>query len=86
MPDATNVLIITGLTLPEVPASHLERIRATLGPDGHVTVATTRAEALAAAPTADVILGFLDPELFAVCERLRWVHAIASGVDAFMFP
>ena len=86
MPTPKNVLIITGLTLPSVPEEHLDRIGATLGPDGRVTVATTRAEALAAAPEADVILGFLDPELFALCERLRWVHAIASGVDAFMFP
>lgn len=81
-----QVLITTGLTLPEVPADHLARIQAAVAPDGGVTVATTREAALAAAPQADVILGFLDPELFAVCERLRWVHAIASGVDAFMFP
>ncbi|PZC46199.1 MAG: Phosphoglycerate dehydrogenase [Chloroflexi bacterium] len=81
-----HVLIITGLTLSEVPADHLARIESALEPHGVVTIATTREEALAAAPQADVILGFVDPELFALCERLRWVHAIASGVDAFMFP
>ena len=81
-----HVLIITGLTLAEVPADHLARIRSTLGADGEVTIATSRAEALAAAPEADAILGFVDPKLFALCERLRWVHAIASGVDGILFP
>jgi len=81
-----HVLIITGLTLPEVPADHLTLIRAVLGPNDEVSIASTRADALAGAPTADVILGFVDPELLALCERLRWVHAIASGVDAILFP
>jgi phosphoglycerate dehydrogenase-like enzyme len=81
-----NVLIITGLTLREVPAERIEQIRGALGPDAELTVASTRAEALAAAPRAEVILGPIDHELFALCERLRWVHAIASGVDAFLFP
>lgn len=81
-----HVLIMTGLTLPEVPPSYLSQIRSLVGPDDEVTVATSRAEALAVAPQADVILGYVDPEVFAVCERLRWTHAIASGVDGILSP
>ena len=81
-----HVLIMTGLTLPAVPAEYLARIRSTLGADGEVTIAETRAAALAGAPAADVILGVVDPELFALCERLRWLHAITSGADAILFP
>ena len=35
---------------------------------------------------ADVILGFVPHALFQAAPRLRWVHAIASGVDAFLYP
>lgn len=81
-----HVLIMTGLTLPEVPPTYLSQIRSLVGSDGEVTVASSRREALAAAPQADVILGYLDPEMFAICERLRWTHAIASGVDGILSP
>ena len=81
-----QVLIMTGLTLPEVSSVQLARIRTVLGADDVVTVARTPAEALVAAPQAHIILGRLDEELFATTERLRWVHAATSGVDAFLFP
>ena len=81
-----QILIMTGQTLPEVSPAQLARVRGALGADDTVTVAQTREEALAAAPTAHVVLGFIDEELFATTERLRWVHAIAAGVDAFLFP
>jgi len=80
-----KILIIPGLTLPP-PAPHdIERIRAAAGPDSEVVVCEMRA-ALAQAADAEVILGLLTEKLFAAAPRLRWVHAIASGVDSFLFP
>jgi phosphoglycerate dehydrogenase-like enzyme len=80
-----NVLIIPGLTFPEPSADDLERIRRAAGPDCAITVCdASRAHEHAGA--AEAILGFISPRLLAAAPRLRWVHAIASGVDAFLFP
>lgn len=81
-----NVLVIPGLTLPEPDAAQLERIRDAAGRGGQVTVAADRDSVYSAAPDAEVILGPLSPRLFAAAPRLRWVHAIASGVDGYLFP
>lgn len=81
-----NVLIIPGLTLPEVSAEDVERIRITAGGSGTVTVTSDLASAIVAAADVEVILGFLPKRLFLAASRLRWVHAIASGVDSFLYP
>ena len=81
-----NVLIIPGLTLPEVSAEDVERIRITAGGSGTVTVTSDPASAIVAAADVEVILGFLPKRLFLAASRLRWVHAIASGVDSFLYP
>lgn len=85
--NTLDVLIIPGLTLPAVSAADVERIRVAAGADASVSVVTEAASASApAAETAHVILGFVPPRLFQRARRLRWVHAIASGVDAFLYP
>ncbi len=81
-----HILIITGLTLASVTDEQLHDIREAAGPDAVITIAADREEALAAAPEVDVILGFIDPQLLAAAPKLRWVHAIASGVDFMLFP
>ena len=81
-----HIVVITDMTLPDVSAAQLRAIETAAGPDGTVTVATERAQALAAVPQADVILGCIDPELFELCTRLKWVHATASGADSMLFP
>ncbi len=80
-----NILIIPGLTLPEISSADLERIRIAAGPRSEVLVVEP-ADALRYARDAEVILGLLTPKLFTAAPKLRWVHAIASGVDAFLFP
>lgn len=80
-----KVLIIPGLTLPEVNDEDLARIRNAAGADTELVVSTPAA-AIDHVKDTDVILGFISPELFAATTRLKWVHAIASGVDAFLFP
>jgi len=80
-----KILIIPGLTLPEVTDADLARIREAAGPGADVVVTSPRV-AHEHAEDAQVILGFVPPPLFQAAPKLRWVHAIASGVDAFLYP
>ena len=80
-----KVLIIPGLTLPQVTNANLQRIRDAAGAGAEVVVAEPGQAPDHAADT-DVILGLISPTLFAATKQLKWVHAIASGVDAFLFP
>jgi phosphoglycerate dehydrogenase-like enzyme len=81
-----KVLVITNpTTLPEVSRTQKNCIREAAGPGSEVFVTADREEALSQMVSADVLLGHLDPALFAVAERLRWVHATASGVDGYLF-
>ncbi|HJN91687.1 MAG TPA: D-2-hydroxyacid dehydrogenase [Dehalococcoidia bacterium] len=81
-----HILITTGLTLPSITDAQLAEIQNAAGEDATVTVAASREDVLATAPEIDVILGAIDPELFAAAPNLQWVHAIASGVDFMLFP
>jgi phosphoglycerate dehydrogenase-like enzyme len=80
-----KILLIPGLTLPDISADDVARIRAAAGDDAEVVV-TTQAEAPAHAAQAEVILGGVPRQLFHAAPRLRWVHATSSGVDAFLYP
>ena len=81
-----NILIITGTALPEVPDDIIERIMEAAGPDSTVTVVDSDGEALEFAADTDVVLGFVTPQLYAAAPNLRWVHAIASGVNRYLYP
>lgn len=80
-----NVLITPGLTLPTPSADDIERIRRAAGPGSNVTVCEASV-AHEHAANVEAILGFISPRLLAAAPKLRWVHAIASGVDTFLFP
>ena len=80
-----RVLVMPGLTLPEVSEAQLETIRAAAGPDADVVVANNREDAMEMIADAEVLLGYLTPELFAEAKELKWVHATASGVDGYLF-
>jgi phosphoglycerate dehydrogenase-like enzyme len=81
-----NVLVMKGLTLPEVSAADVARIQEAAGPDATVTVVDGVRAAFEPAPSCEVVLGFMPPKLFAAASALRWVHATASGIDGFMYP
>lgn len=81
-----NILIVTGTALPEVPDEIIERIVEAAGPDSTVTVVDSDGEALEFAAETDVVLGFVTPQLHAAAPNLRWVHAIASGVNRYLYP
>jgi phosphoglycerate dehydrogenase-like enzyme len=82
----TTILITLGLTLPEVSDADMEKIRAAATPGSTIKIAPQIRDALTMANDAEVILGFLPESLFKAAPRLRWVHAIASGVDMFLYP
>lgn len=83
-----NVLVITGLTLPEVSEADLARIQAAAGPEATVRVVGRVREAVAVAGEVDVevVLGVVPAPLLEAAPGLRWVHATASGVDSFLYP
>ena len=78
-----KVLIIPGLTLPSIDQADLERIRIA-GGDADVVV-TDPDGAVAEVGDADVVFGFVSRRMYLAATKLRWVHAIASGVDAFLY-
>jgi phosphoglycerate dehydrogenase-like enzyme len=80
-----KILLIPALTLPDISAEDLARVRAAAGSDAEVIV-TTQTEAHEHAADAEVVLGFVPPTLFQAAPKLRWVQATSSGVDAFFYP
>lgn len=83
--EPLSILVLLGLTLPEVSEGDLAKIRAA-APSSTINVAPRVGDAIAMAGDVEVILGFLPEPLFQAAPRLRWVHAIASGVDMFLYP
>jgi phosphoglycerate dehydrogenase-like enzyme len=82
-----KVLIqLRALTLPEVTDSELAQIREAAGSDSEVVLARNDEDALAHLPDAEVILGLVERRTFAEAKKLRWVHAVVSGIDVMLFP
>ncbi len=81
-----HILVMPGLTFPEPDPEVLARIRAAAGPGARVSVVADPEQAIGLAADVEVILGVVPKRLFAAAPRLRWVHAITSGVDMFLYP
>ena len=77
-----KILIIPGLTLREVSETDLRRMREAGAKE---VVVSSPAEAIRHVGDADVVLGHVSKEMLAAAEKLRWVHAISSGVDSFLY-
>jgi phosphoglycerate dehydrogenase-like enzyme len=92
MPDVVelagpvDVLVTLGLTLPSITDGQLDDIRNAAPEGSSVRVAPTMREAIEIVGDAEVILGFIPKPLFDAAPKLRWVHCIASGMDAFLYP
>jgi len=80
----TNILVIEGLTMMDA-SPFLDDISSAAPPGSTINVASGLKEAAEYAADAEVILGIVNERFFAQTPKLRWVHAIASGVDMFMF-
>ena len=81
-----TIQVILGLTLPEISDAELDRIRAAAPPGSSVRLARGIRAAIETAADVDIILGFIPEPLFKAAPQLRWVHAIASGMDMFLYP
>lgn len=81
-----NIVIIPDLTLTALDDGQLARIERAAGGDATVVQVRSAEEALATAPTMEVLFGQLTRELFEAAPNLGWVHSSSSGVDHLMFP
>ncbi len=81
-----TILVGLGLTLPDVSGDEVAKMRAAAPPGSTIKIAPQMRDAIAMAADAEIILGFIPEALFRAAPRLRWVHAIASGVDMFLYP
>ncbi len=50
-------------------------------PDLELIPASTNAEALAAAPEADAIIGFCNPQIVAAAPRVSWIQIFSAGAE-----
>ena len=80
-----NIVIMTGLTLPEVGQDALVKINEAAGSDAQITIVASPNEALQYAADTDVLFGFCPKHLLQAAPKLRWVHAISAGVDMFLY-
>ncbi|MFN0025591.1 MAG: D-2-hydroxyacid dehydrogenase [Acidimicrobiales bacterium] len=81
-----KVLVIKGLTLPTVTDQEIAAIGNAAGDGSEVVVVDGVRAAMEHAAATDVILGVMPQRLLDASPNVRWVHATASGVDAFMYP
>jgi phosphoglycerate dehydrogenase-like enzyme len=70
------------------PAVEPERLRAlrAAAPGAEWVNAADEAEAVAAMPGADALLGKMMPRMLAAADRLRWVQTFTVSLEHYMFP
>lgn len=72
---------------PAIEADRLDALRRAAGSTPVEWVnAADPAEALAAMPGADALLGKVTPELLARADRLRWVQSFTASLEHYIFP
>ena len=81
-----TIQVMLGLTLPTISDEELKSIEDAAPAGSTVRVVKGVRHAIEEAGDVDVILGFIPKPLFEAAPNLRWVHAIASGMDAMLYP
>ena len=81
-----TIQVMLGLTLPSISDEELKSIEAAAPSGSTVRVVEGVRAAIEQAEDVDVILGFIPEPLYKAAPGLRWVHAIASGMDAMLYP
>jgi len=79
------LVVMGGLTLPEVTEEELKEIYVASG-EGDIVVAADAEEAEQHWPDAEIALGTLNQETFRRATNLKWLHSTAAGADMLMFP
>lgn len=81
-----TIQVMLGLTLPSISDAELHSIETAAPTGSTIRVVKGVRHAIEEAADVDVILGFIPEPLFDAAPKLRWVHAIASGMDAMLYP
>ncbi len=84
--DAATIQVMLGLTMPSITDAELQSIEAAAPAGSSISVVNGVRQAIEQAEDVEIILGFIPEPLFHAAPRLRWVHAIASGMDAMLYP
>lgn len=84
--DAATIQVMLGLTMPSITDAELQSIEAAAPAGSTIRVVSGVRQAIEQAEDVEIILGFIPEPLFHAAPRLRWVHAIASGMDAMLYP
>jgi phosphoglycerate dehydrogenase-like enzyme len=80
-----TIQVMLGLTLPTISDEELKSIEDAAPAGSTVRVVKGVRHAIEEAGDVDVILGFIPKPLFEAAPNLRWVHAIASGMDTMLY-
>ncbi len=80
-----KILMITGLTLPEVTEEEIAEIYTASG-EAAIEVVASNEEAMGHLADAEVIMGVINQEMFPKAKSLRWLHSTAAGADMLMYP
>ncbi|MYD43401.1 MAG: D-2-hydroxyacid dehydrogenase [Gammaproteobacteria bacterium] len=78
-----KILVIPGLTLPAVNDAIVAQIHS--ASQGADIVVVNPEEALDEIHDAEIVLGFVNREMFLRAKALKWVQSISSGVDMFLY-
>jgi len=81
-----TIQVMLGLTLPSISDEELASIEDAAPSGSTIRVVQGLRAAIEQAEDVEVILGFIPEPLYDAAPRLRWVHAIASGMDAMLYP
>jgi phosphoglycerate dehydrogenase-like enzyme len=80
------VFITSTVKLWNIPHQHVERLRRAFPAHAFVH-AQSDAEAIAAAPDADIAFtGHIPPNVLAAAPRLQWIHSPAAGIGGMLYP
>lgn len=76
-----NPAVLTGLS-----EDQRRRIREAAGPECQIRVARDPEEQMEHAADAQVVLGELPPEVFALAAQLEWIQALSTGANRMLYP
>lgn len=81
-----NIQVVLALTLPTISDDEVVAILDAAPEGSTVNVVKGVREAVEQAGDVDIILGIIPEVLFDAAPKLKWVHAIASGMDSMLYP
>jgi phosphoglycerate dehydrogenase-like enzyme len=70
----------------ELNAQEREQVILAGGPGVEISYSRDASEQMAAAGDAEVIYGWVTPQLLAAATDLKWVHVTSAGVERALFP